>query len=198
MIDLHRLRHRLKHPQSEAFRTVPGTVLANRPAAVAIILQRVTNADSILLIQRAENPRDPWSGQVALPGGRHDPQDDSLLTTAIRETVEEVGVDLLAQAQCLGALKPIPARARDQQPDFSITPFVFQASELRPKVASAEVERFFWVPLTHLTDKQNRASILVTEGERDFALPAWDINNLLVWGLTHQILRGLLHVVEEA
>ncbi|HEU4700285.1 MAG TPA: NUDIX domain-containing protein, partial [Gemmatimonadales bacterium] len=71
-------------------------VTANDPtlrwAAVALV---VTPApDSMLLIRRAERAGDPWSGHMALPGGRHSRGDADLAATAMRETAEEVGVRL--------------------------------------------------------------------------------------------------------
>jgi len=57
-----------------------------------------------LMIKRAEREGDPWSGQVAFPGGRRERQDRSLLETATRETKEEVGIDLQRSAVYLGHL----------------------------------------------------------------------------------------------
>ena len=49
----------------------------------------------LLFIRRAINPNDPWSGNVAFPGGKQDPDDgDDDERTAMRETQEEVGLDL--------------------------------------------------------------------------------------------------------
>ncbi|NNL85157.1 MAG: NUDIX domain-containing protein, partial [Myxococcales bacterium] len=48
----------------------------------------------VLFIERARHPDDPWSGHMALPGGRLDPVDASLRAAAERETREEVGVEL--------------------------------------------------------------------------------------------------------
>src|SRR5450432_2248558 len=61
-------------------------------AAVALLL--VPGPDRLLLSRRAERAGDPWSGHLALPGGRYDAGDVDLLATAIRETEEETGVRL--------------------------------------------------------------------------------------------------------
>jgi len=65
-----------------------------RPAAVALVLLDGPQGIEILLIKRAERADDPWSGQIALPGGRYDVGDRDLEATAVRETREETGVDL--------------------------------------------------------------------------------------------------------
>src|SRR4029450_1300778 len=74
-------------------------------AAVAVVL-RPGAADSaeLLLIERARKAGDPWSGHMALPGGRHDPEDVELRSTAERETLEEVGIDLRG-GELLGQLE---------------------------------------------------------------------------------------------
>src|SRR5688572_27389789 len=73
-------------------------------AAVAIII--APDPDAILLIRRAERAGDPWSGHMALPGGRREPGDLDLLATAIRETSEEVGIRLGSE-QLVGTLEDV-------------------------------------------------------------------------------------------
>lgn len=62
-------------------------------ASVSVIVRTADPVD-VLFIKRARNPRDPWSGHMALPGGRREAHDDDLLATAIRETHEETGIEL--------------------------------------------------------------------------------------------------------
>ncbi|MGH7644285.1 MAG: NUDIX hydrolase, partial [Gemmatimonadales bacterium] len=80
-----------------------------QPAAVALALLEGSTGLELLLIKRAEREGDPWSGQIALPGGRRDPQDPDLLATALRETLEETGLDL-AGAERLGTLDDLYPR----------------------------------------------------------------------------------------
>ncbi|MGB5283894.1 MAG: NUDIX domain-containing protein, partial [Polyangiales bacterium] len=67
-------------------------------AAVAMLLREGASGPEVFFIRRAEHPRDPWSGHMAFPGGRRDAGDATLLDTAMRETREEVGVDLSREA----------------------------------------------------------------------------------------------------
>ncbi len=109
--------------------------LASR-AAVALILRDGEAGIELLFIRRAEHPQDPWSGQMAFPGGRAETGDADLLATAVRETAEEIGLDLAHAAEPLGALDEVRAMARMRPMDLTIQPFVFRLvtpAELRPE-----------------------------------------------------------------
>src|SRR5687767_10801396 len=98
-------------------------------AAVAVILRDAPSGIEMLFIRRAEHPEDPWSGHMAYPGGRAEAHDPDLQATAMRETLEEIGIDLARSAQLLGALDDIRAMARGVPVDLAITPFVFRLTE---------------------------------------------------------------------
>ena len=82
----------------------------NRHAAVAMVFAGDAKAPDLCVIRRAERAGDPWSGQMAFPGGKSEPQDDSLRHAAERETLEEVGLKLRA-GQFVGALPHSPVRS---------------------------------------------------------------------------------------
>ena len=101
-------------------------------AAVALVLRGPAEAPGILFIKRASRDGDPWSGQMAFPGGRYDPADESEKETAIRETEEEVFLahpeaihlrnpQLYGPRQLLPREWPIVRRALDKRP-FLIVP----------------------------------------------------------------------------
>ena len=157
-------------------------------AAVAVIL--VPDPDSVLLIQRAEREGDPWSGHMALPGGRQDPGEADLVATAIRETAEEVGLDL-GPEHLIGSLDDVVPRS-PVLPPIAVRPYVFVLDlwpdlSLNPEVAAAR-----WVPLDLLLHADTYDSILLEiRGEsREFA--AYRLDDSVVWGMTERILTGLL------
>ena len=159
------------------------------PAAVALILIERHGLEA-LFIKRAARIGDPWSGQVALPGGRYEPGDGDLLTTAIRETREETGVDL-TRAEQLGRLDDLYPRT-PTLPPVRVRPYVFSLPAAPPLVISDEVERAFWVPLARLAEPGVRRDVkLIVRGEPRI-FPAYDLGDDVIWGMTERILTSFL------
>lgn len=162
-----------------------------RQAAVALVVRREPEP-AFLLVRRARSPRDPWSGQMALPGGRRDPEDIDLRETAVRETHEEVGVDLDRSAVLLGRLADLEPTSR-AIPRLVIAPFVFTLTrDADAHVASAEIAAVYWVPVADLTAPGARSAVVVETpaGKREF--PCYRVEGHPVWGLTYRILQRFL------
>jgi 8-oxo-dGTP pyrophosphatase MutT (NUDIX family) len=164
-------------------------------AAVAIVL-RVSSAGvlELLLIQRAEREGDPWSGHIALPGGRRESDDATLEDTAIRETREETAVDLASDAISLGTLDELHPRT-PVLPPIVVTPHVFVMrgdAELQP---SEEVAEAFWVPLSLFSDPSVDHESTVRARGAEWRVPSYVLGERIVWGMTERILRNLFQLV---
>jgi 8-oxo-dGTP pyrophosphatase MutT (NUDIX family) len=157
-------------------------------AAVAVVL--VPSPDAVLLIRRAEHPGDPWSGHMALPGGRREEGDAELVDTAIRETFEEVGLTL-AHSDLLGTLDDVVPRT-PVLPPIAVRPYVFTLPERPSLTLNPEVAASRWVYLDHLLHPETYHSVrLEIRGEsREF--PAYRVDEAIVWGMTERILTALL------
>jgi 8-oxo-dGTP pyrophosphatase MutT (NUDIX family) len=170
---------------------------ATARAAVAVVLRDLGGGADVLLIRRAEDPRDPWSGHMAFPGGRQDPSDPDLLATALRETREEIGLSLAEQGEPIGQLPDLPAIARGRPVGLVISPFVFAlrgAPELSPNDEVAEIH---WSPIAPLLRGERRTSFpYVHEGKR-FEFPAHRVADRVVWGLTHQMLESFFALLRR-
>jgi len=165
-----------------------------RPAAVALILIERTGLEA-LFIKRAARTGDPWSGQVAFPGGRHEPADADLRVTAIRETREETGVDL-SGAEPLGVLDDLYPRT-PTLPPVRVRPYVFALHGASPArlTTSDEVDRAFWVPLSRLSEPAVRREVkLLLRGE-ERVFPAYDLGEDVIWGMTERILTPFLELI---
>jgi 8-oxo-dGTP pyrophosphatase MutT (NUDIX family) len=159
---------------------------------VALILRPGPESPEALLIRRARHESDPWSGHMALPGGRRDPSDTSLLDTARRETREEVALQLERWGRMLGRLDPVTPRGAEL-PRLTILPFVFAIPrEVRVQPSSREVAEVLWTPVGHLLSPESRDRHLHSVGGSRLVFPAFDVEGRTVWGLTHRILEDFL------
>ena len=157
-------------------------------AAVAVIL--TPEPDGILLIRRAERTGDPWGGHMALPGGRREPTDRDLLTTAIRETEEEVGIELDRQ-HLAGTLDDVVPRTR-VLPPIAVRPFVFLAP-VRPGLRlNAEVAAAQWVTIDHLVHPGTHHPVRLDVAGNTRLVRAYQLENAIVWGMTERIITSLL------
>jgi 8-oxo-dGTP pyrophosphatase MutT (NUDIX family) len=165
-------------------------------AAVALIVRGGDQLE-VLLIKRARREGDPWSGHMALPGGRRDPTDASLLETAVRETREETGIALDQRGVHLGRLDEVRPQS-PRLPRLSVTPHVFGVpSENRAYVASPEVEAVRWVSVDLLRQPETRGQVEIPlpGGSRSF--PCLHVADDVVWGLTYRILDDFLRRAPE-
>jgi len=163
-------------------------------AAVAVILHDGDEALEALFIRRAVRVGDTWSGQIAFPGGRRDPGDADLLATAIRETLEEVGVDL-SGAERLGVLDDLYPRT-PVLPPVVVRPFVFALTSHPPIVLSPEVQDAFWVSFRALQAPGALGEIVIDHpGIPRRALPAYTLGNRTIWGMSERILTPLISMV---
>lgn len=159
-------------------------------ASVAVVL-RATPTPEVLLVRRSLSEKDPWSGHMALPGGRREAEDASGLYTAIRETHEECGLVLPAAAG-LGQLAPVSPQSL-KLPTLQVTPYVFGIhDDAQAHVASPEIDAVFWVSMDELRDPDNHriVQIPLIGSVRDF--PAFTVAGQTVWGMTYRVLTRFL------
>jgi 8-oxo-dGTP pyrophosphatase MutT (NUDIX family) len=155
-----------------------------------------------VLIMLFERDGEPWvvlterthlvslhKGEISFPGGARDPEDADLWATAVRETVEELGVDPNTLQQ-LGAM--------DDYPTFSsgyiVSPFIAAVEPPGQWHASeAEIAQVIEIPLRRLLDV-GRMEVWEREGIR-FPMHIFDVDGHRIWGVTAFILRRFLDIV---
>ena len=166
-----------------------------RRAAVLLVLRPVDEGLELLFIKRAEYAGDPWSGQVAFPGGRHEPQDATLRETALRETREETGVDAARDGIVLGTLDELWPRT-PVLPPIVVRPYVAVVAPDVPLALSDEVAAAFWAPLDLLRhpDATFEATVVVQGAERQ--VPALRHAEYTIWGMTERIFRNFLLLLD--
>jgi 8-oxo-dGTP pyrophosphatase MutT (NUDIX family) len=154
---------------------------AGKASAVLVPLFERSGEVHVWLVRRASGLRQ-HGGQVAFPGGKRDPEDDSLLTTALREAHEEVGL-ARAEADILGMLDDYLTIT-----GFTITPFVgWVRSDLALTPNEGEVARVFAAPVAAFFEAPTGI----------FPRHGYKIDGELVWGATAAIARGLGAIIRE-
>ena len=167
--------------------------LSGQHAAVALIFAGADGALSLCFIQRATHPRDPWSGQMALPGGRAAVADRSLRDTAVRETYEEVGLRL-DRYEYLGAGTVIPLVRQGRPLAGTVAPFVFYAGSELPSLAlePREVTAGYWIAVDYLCAPRNHVTLERVADGGTRRPPAIRFGRQLIWGMTYRMVTGLL------
>lgn len=161
-------------------------------AAVAALLRFDREAPDVLLMKRAFRDGDRWSGQVSFPGGREERRDPDLLSTAVRETREEVGLDLARTARLLGRLEPLRPVSGG---GVVVAPFVFARTREEPVALGDEAVSTFWLPLDRAVSGELDDVYHYRKGDVDLPFPCWRYLDQVVWGLTYRMLNSLLDVV---
>ena len=165
-------------------------------AAVAMVLRTVPGGLEVLFIERARHPGDPWSGHMAFPGGRLEPNEHSPRLAAERETLEEVGLDL-SGSELLGRLDDLHGRRAAGVPALVISAFVYHAVEIPTLRPNHEVSEAFWFPLDALEDPSRHVSFAPpAAGELPFpGIRVGESAPHVVWGLTYRFLEVFFEAV---
>ncbi len=151
-------------------------------AAVALLLKSTDQDMKVLFVKRVESPSDPWSGQMALPGGKRDAKDQNLKHTVVRETLEETNINLLDRCRFLGVMETLTST---RKPEMKILPFIVLL-EHEPSIRlNEELEEFVWISPKELF--QHRGTVEFNFGE----FPAYVVGKTVIWGLTYRILEKL-------
>lgn len=126
-----------------------------------------------------------------------DPDDADLSQTAIRETLEETGVDISRDGRILGSLDDVVPRT-PALPPLVIRPFVAVVSRAVVTSPSDEVAEAFWVPLVAFLEPASWTVARVpirNVGERD--VDAFRYGQFVVWGLTHRALTQFMDLLKD-
>ena len=159
-------------------------------ASVAVVARHMPSSMEILLIQRAHKKGDPWSGQMAFPGGHIEATDASPQAAAERETEEEVGFSL-AHGECLGRLDDQHASMAKMV--ISAFVYVLDPPEIVPNY---EVKAALWVPVTQLLNPVHHLEYAYPPPAGPIRSPGIRVgdSSQVVWGITYRFLKHLFEV----
>jgi len=162
--------------------------IPSEPYRAAVMLIVADNGEcNILFLERKEDPRDLWSGQMCLPGGRAKEEDANLLETAIRETLEETGVDIDPKF-VVGVLEEVRPL---NKPELIVTPFVAYIGGKRKVRINDEVKNAYWFSLSSLRRGEVNPKKFNLRGE-----VAYLVNGKIIWGMTARIVKNFLRLLD--
>jgi 8-oxo-dGTP pyrophosphatase MutT (NUDIX family) len=161
--------------------------VAGTPAAVLLLLYEKDGEPHIVLTRRTDYV-EHHKGETSFPGGAFDAEDGDLMTTALRETEEEIGVRP-QDVEVLGRLDDIVTIT-----DFLVSPFVgVITSADYPFVVNAnEVAELVEVPLRHLMDERNLEQAVRPFRDTSVLIFTYHYGDHHIWGATARILKGFL------
>jgi len=162
-------------------------------AAVALVVKEEDEGLSILFIERAHHENDPWSGDLGFPGGKVEEDDDGAQGAAVRETMEEIGLDLSC-ADCLGQLDDI---AGAHLP-VHISCYVWSVRNSPSFTLSHEVSAAFWFPMKDIVDPSRHGEFTVRFRNKSYLRPAIRIlepGRTVLWGITYRLVMQFLGII---
>ncbi|SMD38043.1 8-oxo-dGTP pyrophosphatase MutT, NUDIX family [Reichenbachiella faecimaris] len=164
-----------------------------RQSAVMILLYHEDGKIKFPLIVRPQYPG-VHSGQIALPGGKYEEEDKDLIYTALRETQEEVGVDM-HQVEVIGQLSELYVPPSN----FNILPVIGVLSEVPSFILEEkEVEELVIADIQVLNDQTKRKQKQMTfYNGINVEVPYFDIEERVVWGATAMILSEFATIINN-
>ena len=159
-----------------------------KPSAVGIHFFELELSWHFILIERSEYIGH-HSKQIAFPGGKKDPEDSSLLQTAIRESEEEISI-AMENAEFIGAISPVYIPVSN----FEVLPHVFVHNEVPTLIKSEkEVNEILFVKCSDLLDDRltTMRDIRISETSNLKQVPCFVLNEKVVWGATALMLSEL-------
>ncbi|MBV1876503.1 MAG: CoA pyrophosphatase [Pseudomonadales bacterium] len=170
-----------------------------RHAAVAAILRPSKDKIDALFILRAKKSGDPWSGQIAFPGGHYETSDVSLRHTAERETVEEIGLDLTKDARFIGKIDDVEANPRGRNIRLNVSPYVFVLENPNAELTlNHEVAEVIWGSLDDMYTGSSATSRLHQIQGQTEEFPGYRVGSEVVWGLTLRMLDLFFAKIDPA
>jgi 8-oxo-dGTP pyrophosphatase MutT (NUDIX family) len=170
----------------------PGAWPGHTHAAVALLLRQSRRGVEILFILRAEFAGDPWSGNIAFPGGHIETDDETARAAAERETLEEISIDL-QQEEFIGRLDDV---AGAHLPVI-VSCFAYVVDESTPIIANREINATFWVPLADLADPGRQRLHYVMFRGKQLERPAIDLlgpGRTVLWGITYRLVSHFMQL----
>ncbi|HPM12050.1 MAG TPA: CoA pyrophosphatase [Bacteroidales bacterium] len=181
-----------KHYMAPSFRGEYDNTITPKESAVLILLIPHSNSFSLIYIQRTHNLYDKHSGQISFPGGGYSTTDNNLQETAIRETYEEIGIEIEPE-WIAGTLSNqyIPISNYNVRPFVAIMP----QKPKEYKLQASEISKVIEIPLPHLQNKLHIYTKHILHNGRDIEIPYYAWFEYEIWGATAMITEEFIECI---
>jgi 8-oxo-dGTP pyrophosphatase MutT (NUDIX family) len=161
-------------------------------AAVAVIHTAKPKRE-FLLLKRNKDPRDPWSGNYAFPGGMREDSDDGLYMTSVRETEEECDVKL--NKEMFRGELPIRTAGKVVGSLIHVQPFRFEVNEKPPCVVDEkEIVSAHWISEDIIKNQDMHCKEVLPLKKGDFETWGIHYEGTFLWGFTYKVLLQHLEI----
>jgi 8-oxo-dGTP pyrophosphatase MutT (NUDIX family) len=157
---------------------------SNEKYQLASVLVVIYGENPIVVMTEKPKHMKFHAGEISFPGGKFDTDDSDLLETALRETSEEIGLDV-SKNQVIGQLAPVTTL----NSGFLILPFVSILDKIPPLMANSEVEKIFHIPLNSLLKTVSKD----TDPNHNLIddMYTFEYQSQIVWGASARILKQI-------
>ena len=160
----------------------------NSTSKLASVLIIIFGKEPMVLMTERAKTMNHHAGEISFPGGTFEKRDGDLLQTAIRETKEEIGIEIL-RSMVIGQLDPVTTL----NSGFTITPFIVILDELPKIIFNSEIASILRIPLFSL--------LKTIEDDKDpshksiMEMHSFKFENHLIWGASARMLKQILNKI---
>jgi 8-oxo-dGTP pyrophosphatase MutT (NUDIX family) len=155
---------------------------------LAAVMMIIYGNEPTIIMTKRPNTMNQHAGEISFPGGRWDGQNEDLLDTAIRETREEIGIDI-SRNQITGQLKPVTTL----NSGFTISPFITIQDKISLLVPNSEIESILEIPLIPLLKTMNEDKDPNHKSIQE--MYTFTFQNHLIWGASARMLKQILAIL---
>ena len=159
-----------------------------RPAAVMVVIYRT---EPMIIMTERPKTMNLHAGEISFPGGTWKKDDSDLLATALRETREEIDLDMRRE-QVIGQLGPVTTL----NSGFTITPFVAIMPEIPKLTPNSEIEEILHIPmfslLNTIADDMDPSHKSIQE------MYTFRYHNKMIWGASARILKQIINLLSKS
>jgi len=166
------------------------TVKHGGQTKLAAVLIVIYGKEPVIIMTERPKTMNHHAGEISFPGGTWTHHDEDLLTTALRETKEEMNLDISRQ-QIIGQIKPVTTL----NSGFTIMPFICILDEIPKLIPNSEIETILHIPflplLNTIGDDLDPSHKSIQE------MHVFRYQNHLIWGASARMLKQLFNIISE-